>query len=441
MAALLRPATRSTWWPPIPATGETRVVARDVRVLSGTADVPEAPTGQGGALVVVGGVGRGGRRRHVPPRWHSSSRSLEPLACSRRARTGPGALWHERETSMTGFKNFILRGNLSSWPSRSSSARRRPRSSTAFTGMLLSAVSKVTDGKDPNFDNFARRRPGRPVLTALIAFLILAAVVYFFVVVPYTKAKDRFFPAEPAGTPADVALLEEIRDMLKAQNGNHRPPDRAPRRTHAGPAPVGCGPLAFPPVPPIRVESLSGSATRGGTAAGVPRQPWVRGDLSRYQSSPLPEGARRARRRRPVVAGLLGQDLAEDGREAASALPLRLGRTPAVAGGRGVLVGGVTHTPRRSGPPVPWSRPASRGWGSPTRSRSGSRDGVSLGVSLGGVSDGVSDGSRTLRPTGDGDSDSPAGGAALTDVPFSRLAGISSSALMSFQIWSASGFQ
>ena len=58
-----------------------------------------------------------------------------------------------------------------------------------------------------------------PFLTALIAFLILAAVVYFFVVVPYTKAKDRFFPAEPAGTPADVALLEEIRDLLKAQNG------------------------------------------------------------------------------------------------------------------------------------------------------------------------------------------------------------------------------
>jgi large conductance mechanosensitive channel len=46
---------------------------------------------------------------------------------------------------------------------------------------------------------------------------LLAAVVYFFVVLPYTKAKERYFPSEDAGTPADVALLEEIRDLLAAQ--------------------------------------------------------------------------------------------------------------------------------------------------------------------------------------------------------------------------------
>lgn len=121
---------------------------------------------------------------------------------------------------MTGFKNFILRGNLVELAVAVIIGTSFAAVVTAFTGMLLSAVSKVTDGKDPNFDNFA---PGDvlvgPFLTALIAFLILAAVVYFFVVVPYTKAKDRFFPAEPAGTPADVALLEEIRDLLKARNG------------------------------------------------------------------------------------------------------------------------------------------------------------------------------------------------------------------------------
>ena len=54
----------------------------------------------------------------------------------------------------------------------------------------------------------------------VIAFLILAAVVYFFVVVPYTRAKERFFPSEEPGTPADVAVLEEIRDLLKARGGN-----------------------------------------------------------------------------------------------------------------------------------------------------------------------------------------------------------------------------
>lgn len=121
---------------------------------------------------------------------------------------------------MTGFKNFILRGNLVELAVAVIVGTSFAAVVTAFTGMLLSAIGKVTGGKDPNFDNFA---PGDvlvgPFLTALIAFLIVAAVVYFFVVVPYTKAKDRFFPAEPAGTPADVALLEEIRDLLKAQNG------------------------------------------------------------------------------------------------------------------------------------------------------------------------------------------------------------------------------
>ncbi len=44
----------------------------------------------------------------------------------------------------------------------------------------------------------------------------MAAVVYFLVVVPYTAAKERLFPAEEEGTPSDVALLEEIRDLLRA---------------------------------------------------------------------------------------------------------------------------------------------------------------------------------------------------------------------------------
>ncbi|HET7066795.1 MAG TPA: MscL family protein [Nocardioides sp.] len=54
----------------------------------------------------------------------------------------------------------------------------------------------------------------------MITFLIIAAVVYYLVVTPYTKAKERFFPDEPEGAPADVALLEEIRDLLARQGGS-----------------------------------------------------------------------------------------------------------------------------------------------------------------------------------------------------------------------------
>ena len=56
-------------------------------------------------------------------------------------------------------------------------------------------------------------------LNAFFSFLILAAVVYFAVVMPYTRAKERYFPSPEPGTPEDIVLLSEIRDLLKAQQG------------------------------------------------------------------------------------------------------------------------------------------------------------------------------------------------------------------------------
>lgn len=52
-------------------------------------------------------------------------------------------------------------------------------------------------------------------LTALIAFLILAAVVYFGMVKPYEAAKTRFSRTESDDAPDEsVVLLREIRDSL-----------------------------------------------------------------------------------------------------------------------------------------------------------------------------------------------------------------------------------
>ena len=121
---------------------------------------------------------------------------------------------------MSGFKNFILKGNSVELAVAVIMGVSFAAVVTAFTEMLLSAIARATGGNQPNFDDYT---PGDiavgPFLTALIAFLILAAVVYFFVVLPYTKAKERYFPSEDKGTPADVALLEEIRDLLKARGG------------------------------------------------------------------------------------------------------------------------------------------------------------------------------------------------------------------------------
>ncbi len=62
-------------------------------------------------------------------------------------------------------------------------------------------------------------------INAILAFVILAAVIFFFVIKPVNlllsmaKKKAEENPAGPAPVPEDVKLLMEIRDLLKAQGG------------------------------------------------------------------------------------------------------------------------------------------------------------------------------------------------------------------------------
>ena len=115
---------------------------------------------------------------------------------------------------MTGFKNFLLRGNLIEIAVAFIIAGAFGKVVTTFvswlTAQMPDSASNVFEDVPNSFGAF---------LNAVVAFVILAAVVYFFIVVPYTKAKERFFPAEPEGTPADIALLEEIRDLLATRGG------------------------------------------------------------------------------------------------------------------------------------------------------------------------------------------------------------------------------
>lgn len=67
-------------------------------------------------------------------------------------------------------------------------------------------------------------------LNVVIAFLILAAVVFFLVVKPMNalmalaKKDAEEKPAEPAPIPDDVKLLMEIRDLLKEKGGEGSKP-------------------------------------------------------------------------------------------------------------------------------------------------------------------------------------------------------------------------
>ena len=120
---------------------------------------------------------------------------------------------------MKGFRDFVLRGNLVEIAVAFIIAAAFAALVKAFTDFILEAIGKATGGADFNFDDWA---PGGwstvgPLLTALVAFLIMAFVVYFFVVKPYEHAKERFFPAEPDADTIDpnTELLREIRDSLR----------------------------------------------------------------------------------------------------------------------------------------------------------------------------------------------------------------------------------
>ena len=119
---------------------------------------------------------------------------------------------------MTGFKNFILKGNLVELAVAFIMGLAFAAVVTATVALIMDIIGKV--GGQPDFSNYA---PGGVSvgawITAVMSFLILAAVVYFFIVVPYTKAKEKFFPADEPGTPADVELLTQIRDLLAGREG------------------------------------------------------------------------------------------------------------------------------------------------------------------------------------------------------------------------------
>ena len=123
----------------------------------------------------------------------------------------------EDERIMSGFKKFIMPGNLVELAVAFVMAAAFGAVVKAFVDIILSLIGKI--GGQPNFNDIA---PGKvPVgvfITALVTFIILAAVVYFFVVKPYEAAKERFSTPEEETATAEVALLTEIRDSLRARS-------------------------------------------------------------------------------------------------------------------------------------------------------------------------------------------------------------------------------
>ncbi|AWE41683.1 MULTISPECIES: large conductance mechanosensitive channel protein MscL [unclassified Actinobaculum] len=132
---------------------------------------------------------------------------------------------------LKGFKDFITRGNVVDMAvGIIIGGAFQPIVQHLVDYVIMPFVSGVF-GK-PNFNEIwtitfrnATIQPGF-VVTALVNFLLIAAALYFFIVLPMNKFNERLEARKKAEddaaaeTPSDdVALLTEIRDLL-ARNGS-----------------------------------------------------------------------------------------------------------------------------------------------------------------------------------------------------------------------------
>lgn len=128
----------------------------------------------------------------------------------------------KRPGVIAGFRDFILRGNVVDLAIAVvvGAAFSAVVNAVAedFIGSLIAAVGGVPDLDGVGFDLDGTRIRVGTVLTALVNFLIVAAVVYFLVLVPVNRLLEvRRAGQEPevAAPSEEVALLQEIRDLLR----------------------------------------------------------------------------------------------------------------------------------------------------------------------------------------------------------------------------------
>src|SRR5687768_10887246 len=93
--------------------------------------------------------------------------------------------------------------------------------SAAFITPLIALLGGKADFSDLKLTISGTDFPYGEFLNALISFLIIAAVVFFFVVRPMNALMQRLkhTDEEPDAPTAEVTTLIEIRDLIAAQRG------------------------------------------------------------------------------------------------------------------------------------------------------------------------------------------------------------------------------
>lgn len=126
------------------------------------------------------------------------------------------------------FRDFVLRGNVIELAVAIVIGSAFTALVTAFVTYIITPVVAALGGDNSIGlgwkiieSNPATRVDVGAVIGALITFLVTAAVVFFIFVRPMNTLAARLAPPsrpEEPVKPADVVLLEEIRDLLRAQS-------------------------------------------------------------------------------------------------------------------------------------------------------------------------------------------------------------------------------
>src|SRR3954454_10967643 len=123
-----------------------------------------------------------------------------------------------------GFKDFLLRGNVIDLAVAVVIGTAFTALVTSFTESFLKPLIALIGGGGTNGGEFVingQRFTWGAFISAVITFVLTAAVVYFVVVLPVKAIMERRRRGEEAGPaePTQVELLVEIRDLLRAQQG------------------------------------------------------------------------------------------------------------------------------------------------------------------------------------------------------------------------------
>ena len=136
------------------------------------------------------------------------------------ARSGSSRLASGLGGQLGGFKKFILRGNVVDLAVGIVIG-------AAFTGVVQALVKDIITpligvfGGIPDFSTWTVTVNGSRFLigdfiNALVSFLILAVVVYFFVVMPVNRLMDKYHPApQPAPTKECPECLSKIPELAR----------------------------------------------------------------------------------------------------------------------------------------------------------------------------------------------------------------------------------